>query len=123
MSTYSVYSQSLSLSKRKREPKWQSRMSNPERTEVAIKNEQPRGNRSGNQEWATQREPKWQSRMSNPERTEVAIKNEQPREVLNIGHTRRRQTKQQKTQHRKLRKRWATTDPPKPEVNPGDREE
>jgi hypothetical protein len=33
MSTYSVYSQSLSLSKRKREPKWQSRMSNPERTE------------------------------------------------------------------------------------------
>ena len=60
-------------------------MNNPEKTEGAIKNEQSKENRRGNQEWTIQRKQKGQSRMNNPEKTKGAIKNEQSRETGNIG--------------------------------------
>ena len=41
--------------------------------------------------------------MNNPEKTEGAIKNEQSRDTGNIGYTGRKQTKQKKTKHRKLK--------------------
>ena len=46
------------------------------------------------------------------EKIEEVIKNGQSRETGNIGYTRRRQKKTQKTQHRKLKK-ISHTDPTK----------
>ena len=51
-----------------------------ENTKGAIKNEQSREYRKGNQKWTIQRIPKGQSKMNNPENIEGAIKNEQSRE-------------------------------------------
>ena len=67
---------------------------------VEVKSlENVRENRSGNQEWTMQRKPEWQSRMDNSETLAT----------LGPRNKAKQQTKHNKTQHRKLKRRTTRT--------------